>query len=276
MLHRGAYSIVLSRRITDHDGSFLGVVVGSIRFSYFHDLFGRLTLDPGDTITVLRRDRTIIMRTPFDLDIIGKNLAERKSWSADEPERRRSICRRRAGRSDAAALRSKRQHEFVLCRGRKAAGDDPEALAQGSDPDRRDHDGADRVRGRHRPVPRARDRPARGGRGQAGRTRDNRRAYRTEEPAQIRSRDRCGVAARGAQQDTGRGPDDRCRSFQSLQRHLWASGRRSGAGRHCHLHFGLSAAGRRLCGALRRRGVRGAVAGALRRSKRSLSPKPSG
>ena len=42
MLHRGAYSIVLSRRITGADGSFLGVVVGSIRFSYFHELFDRL------------------------------------------------------------------------------------------------------------------------------------------------------------------------------------------------------------------------------------------
>ena len=83
MLHRGAYSIVLSRRITDADGDFLGVVVGSIRFSYFHDLFGRLTLDPGDTITVLRRDRMIIMRKPFDLDVIGKNLSERPKWRAD-------------------------------------------------------------------------------------------------------------------------------------------------------------------------------------------------
>ena len=46
MLHRGAYSIVLSRRITGADGSFLGVVAGSIRFSYFHDLFGRLTPRP--------------------------------------------------------------------------------------------------------------------------------------------------------------------------------------------------------------------------------------
>jgi diguanylate cyclase (GGDEF)-like protein len=82
MLHRSAYSIVLSRRITGTDGSFLGVVVGSIRFSYFHDLFGRLTLNPGDTITVLRRDRMIIMRTPFDLDVIGKNLAERPRWNA--------------------------------------------------------------------------------------------------------------------------------------------------------------------------------------------------
>ena len=82
MLHRGAYSIVLSRRITGEDGSFLGVVAGSIRFSYFHDLFGRLSLGPDDTITVLRSDRTIIMRRPFDLDIIGKNLADRPAWNA--------------------------------------------------------------------------------------------------------------------------------------------------------------------------------------------------
>lgn len=79
-LHRGAYAIVLSRRITGNDGSFLGVVAGSIRFSYFHDLFGRLSLGPDDTITVLRSDRTIIMRRPFDLDIIGKNLADRANW----------------------------------------------------------------------------------------------------------------------------------------------------------------------------------------------------
>ena len=80
-------------------------------------------------------------------------------------------------------------------------------------------------------------------------------------PAQVRSRDRRGVAARSAQQHTGRDPDDRCRSFQSLQRHLWTSGRRPGSGRHRDLHFGLGAAGRRLSGAIRRRGVRGAVAG---------------
>ncbi|MHC2255963.1 diguanylate cyclase (GGDEF)-like protein [Bradyrhizobium embrapense] len=83
MLHRGAYAIVLSRRITGEDGRFHGVVVGSIRFSYFHDLFGRLSLTPGDTITVLRNDRTIIMRTPFDLDMIGKNLAEAQAWKAE-------------------------------------------------------------------------------------------------------------------------------------------------------------------------------------------------
>jgi diguanylate cyclase (GGDEF)-like protein len=81
MLHRGAYAVVLSRRISAPDGKFLGVVAGAIRFSYFHDLFGRLKLGPGDVITVLRRDRTIIMRTPFDLDVIGRNLADRPDWN---------------------------------------------------------------------------------------------------------------------------------------------------------------------------------------------------
>ena len=80
MLHRGAYAIVLSRRINAADGSFYGVVAGSIRFSYFHELFGSLSLGEGDIITVLRPDRTIIMRTPFDLDVIGRNLNERRDW----------------------------------------------------------------------------------------------------------------------------------------------------------------------------------------------------
>src|SRR6201994_1023314 len=74
MLHRGAYSIVLSRRITGPDGSFQGVVAGSLRFTYFHELFGRLNLGPNDIITVLRSDGTVIMRRPFDLDYIGKNI----------------------------------------------------------------------------------------------------------------------------------------------------------------------------------------------------------
>ncbi len=76
MLHRGAYSIVLSRRISDAGGRFVGVVAGSIRFTYFHELFGRLQLGDGDTICVLRHDRTVIMRRPFDLDVIGKKLGD--------------------------------------------------------------------------------------------------------------------------------------------------------------------------------------------------------
>ncbi|HKU06287.1 MAG TPA: diguanylate cyclase [Bradyrhizobium sp.] len=83
MLHRGAYSIVLSRRISGEDNAFLGVVAGSIRFSYFHELFDRLNLGADDSIALVRRDRTIIMRKPFDLDFIGKNLAEIAKWNPE-------------------------------------------------------------------------------------------------------------------------------------------------------------------------------------------------
>jgi diguanylate cyclase (GGDEF)-like protein len=84
MLHRSAYSIVLSRRISGEDGSFQGIVAGAIRFSYFHELFDRLNLNEDDTIAVLRRDRTIIMRKPFDLDIIGKTVALMPGWRTDQ------------------------------------------------------------------------------------------------------------------------------------------------------------------------------------------------
>ena len=75
-LHHSAYAIVLSRRISGSDGSFSGVVVGSIRFSYFHNLFDRLTLGPDDSMTVIRRDGVVIMRNPFDLDVIGRDLSK--------------------------------------------------------------------------------------------------------------------------------------------------------------------------------------------------------
>ena len=111
MLHHGAYAIVLSRRITGADGRFLGVVAGSIRFSYFHDLFGRLHLGPEDIITVLRRDGTIIMRTPFDLDVIGKNIGRSAGLEPRQAVRAGgSYSGVGPGGFDAAAVRLARRH----------------------------------------------------------------------------------------------------------------------------------------------------------------------
>ena len=78
-MHQGAYSVVLSRRITGKDGAFQGVVAGSLRLSYFHDLLERLTLSREDIITVFRHDGMVIMRKPFDLEFIGKDLSHKAS-----------------------------------------------------------------------------------------------------------------------------------------------------------------------------------------------------
>ena len=75
MLHQGSYGIVLSRRIAARDGTFLGIVAGFIRYSYFHEIADRLQLEPNDLISVVRQDGVLIMRAPFDMEIIGRDLS---------------------------------------------------------------------------------------------------------------------------------------------------------------------------------------------------------
>jgi len=75
MQHNGAYGIVLSRRIAARDGQFLGVVTGFIDYSYFKEVFARLNLEPSDMISVLRQDGVLIARSPFNADLIGRDLS---------------------------------------------------------------------------------------------------------------------------------------------------------------------------------------------------------
>jgi diguanylate cyclase (GGDEF)-like protein len=76
MLHQGSYGIVLSRRIAARDGTLIGVVSGFIRYTYFHEMVDRLQLEPNDVITVLRQDGVIVMRAPFDMDVIGRDVSK--------------------------------------------------------------------------------------------------------------------------------------------------------------------------------------------------------
>ena len=70
----GQYLISFSRRITNEDGSFGGVVAGSMRVSYFHSLFRKLNFGPKDSLALMSADGTILMRAPFDIDTIGQSL----------------------------------------------------------------------------------------------------------------------------------------------------------------------------------------------------------
>lgn len=70
----GQYLISLSRRISNADGSFGGVVAGSMRLSYFHTLFRKLSLGDKDSMTLVGADGTILLRAPFEIDTIGQSL----------------------------------------------------------------------------------------------------------------------------------------------------------------------------------------------------------
>lgn len=70
----GEYLIAISRRLTNADGSFAGVVIGTMRLNYFRELFGKLNLDQHDSLALIRGDGSVVMRSPFDITLIGRNI----------------------------------------------------------------------------------------------------------------------------------------------------------------------------------------------------------
>jgi diguanylate cyclase (GGDEF)-like protein len=71
----GEYLIAISRRLSNSDGTFLGVVVGTLRLSYFHDMFRKLKLSDLDVLSLVREDGAIVMRSPFEIGLIGHDLS---------------------------------------------------------------------------------------------------------------------------------------------------------------------------------------------------------
>ncbi len=67
--------IAISRALTDANGAFAGTVVGTMRLSYFENMFRELNLGKPDTITLIRDNGTMIMRWPLERDMIGRSLA---------------------------------------------------------------------------------------------------------------------------------------------------------------------------------------------------------
>ncbi len=60
----GGRSIALSRRWDHPDGSFAGIVVGTVSLDFFRDLFGSIDPGPDGAISIFRTDGTLIARSP--------------------------------------------------------------------------------------------------------------------------------------------------------------------------------------------------------------------
>lgn len=71
----GRAIIRLARRIETPDGTFAGIVVGSIILEHFQGLFERLRFDAGLTINVFHQDGTLLMRAPARPEVLGRNIA---------------------------------------------------------------------------------------------------------------------------------------------------------------------------------------------------------
>jgi diguanylate cyclase (GGDEF)-like protein len=76
----GDHLIAISRRLSGTDGSFRGVVVGTMRLSYFYGLLQNVKIRPGDQLRLARTDGTVIMNAPFDYRAIGSRLGASSSF----------------------------------------------------------------------------------------------------------------------------------------------------------------------------------------------------
>ncbi|MCP3713241.1 sensor domain-containing diguanylate cyclase [Paraburkholderia sp. CNPSo 3274] len=73
-LRGGALTIALSRRITRANGSFGGVVVGTLSIDYFRALLDGLSVGEHGTAAVVETNGTMITRLPYDRDVVGRDI----------------------------------------------------------------------------------------------------------------------------------------------------------------------------------------------------------
>lgn len=73
-LRDGDESIAISRRLSNPDGSFAGIVGGSLRLAYFRDRFAALSIGERDEIAIFRNDGVVLLRNPYSLSDLGSDI----------------------------------------------------------------------------------------------------------------------------------------------------------------------------------------------------------
>lgn len=76
----GLPSIALSRRISRPDGSFAGVAMVAVELQYFRQLFDGLSLGSHGTFALMGRDGSVIVRQPYDPNVIGRNIRDASAF----------------------------------------------------------------------------------------------------------------------------------------------------------------------------------------------------
>lgn len=98
--------LVLSRRLSNPDGSFAGVVVGSVHLDYFRQLFAAVGDGTLGTITLMSPDGAILMREPDTDGMIGTDISRTESY--------RRIASAKTGSFTGPAMSGDGERRFVF------------------------------------------------------------------------------------------------------------------------------------------------------------------
>src|SRR5215469_2601574 len=75
----GAWVIMLTRRISGPNGEFLGIVAGVAELRYFEDFYQAISTE-GESVSLFRRDGTILARYPRVEKMIGEKISSQSRW----------------------------------------------------------------------------------------------------------------------------------------------------------------------------------------------------
>ncbi|MCR4465460.1 sensor domain-containing diguanylate cyclase [Burkholderia sp. SCN-KJ] len=75
-LRAGMLILVLSRRISNPDGSFAGIALIAVNLEYFHRLFAGLSLGQHGSMSLIGKDGIMVMRQPYNVSIVGRDISK--------------------------------------------------------------------------------------------------------------------------------------------------------------------------------------------------------
>jgi diguanylate cyclase (GGDEF)-like protein/PAS domain S-box-containing protein len=78
----GNWSLYLARRINGPDGAFVGLIVSVVDTAYLDNFYRSISHNLGGTISLLRRDSTILVRYPDPRKFVGQHIASESPWFA--------------------------------------------------------------------------------------------------------------------------------------------------------------------------------------------------
>lgn len=84
--------IPISRRLNNPDGSFAGVLLGTIRVNYFVNYYGDFKIDDRGALVLAMRDGTILVRRPFDASVLGQSLAQSEIFTTYLPKSNEGVA----------------------------------------------------------------------------------------------------------------------------------------------------------------------------------------
>ncbi|VVM82586.1 sensor domain-containing diguanylate cyclase [Pseudomonas fluorescens] len=96
--------IPISRRLNNPDGSFAGVLLGTIKVSYFVDYYGDFKIDDKGALVLAMRSGTILVRRPFVASVVGKSLADSEIFRRYLPNAYEGVAEAKAVTDDTDRL----------------------------------------------------------------------------------------------------------------------------------------------------------------------------